>query len=268
MNENIGDCQAPLSLTTQALSDAMGDLSHRYNIYVFDELDSTNSEAKRCFLSEEDTPYAIVAACRQSAGRGRLGRSFFSPDQTGIYFSVLAPIQAELAQAVTVTSAASVAVMRAIRNLTGKQAEIKWVNDLYLEGKKICGILAETVLGLDQRQALILGIGINWNTREFPSDLTAVAGCVEEKHPDRARIIAEILRQLDAFLRCPKDTSWLEEYRRYSCVLRRPIVWMEQGMTYHGIAKAINDRGELIVVCENGTEQLLRTGEISLRVKK
>ena len=234
-------------------------------IRVFDVLDSTNAECKRLALSDASLPVLITAVC-QTAGRGRMGRSFYSPADTGVYFSVLYEAKGSLENAVTVTGAAAVCVMRAVRALTGKQTEIKWVNDLYLEGKKVCGILAECVTAAGETPKLILGIGINLSTEDFPEELTQKAGSLGSD-VSHGRLIAAVWDALAPFLADPSDRSWLEDYRACSCVLGRSIAWTEEGKTRFGIAEGINDRGELEVLDESGTRCLLRTGEISVRVK-
>ena len=244
-----------------ALSKAIGT---SIRVRVFDEIDSTSNEAKRMAADGADVP-TLIAAARQTAGRGRMGRSFYSPAQTGAYFSVLYPICTPLWGAVSVTGAAAVATMRAIRTLTGKQTQIKWVNDLYLDGKKICGILTEAVT-FGERTHLIVGIGVNLNTQDFPNGLNATAGSLNEARLSRTELIAEIFGELRPFLDDPSDRSWLDDYRAHSCVLGRQIVWMCDGEAKQGIAVGINQDGELEVVDDSGKASVLRTGEISVRV--
>lgn len=247
-------CEAELS---KALGASIG-------VRVFDEIDSTSNEAKRMAADGADVP-TLIAAARQTAGRGRMGRSFYSPAQTGVYFSVLYPIHTPLWGAVSVTGAAAVATMRAIRTLTGKQTQIKWVNDLYLDGKKICGILTEAVT-FGARTHLIVGIGVNLNTQKFPDGLNATAGSLNDESLSRTELIAVILRELRPFLDDTSDRSWLDDYRVHSCVLGRQIVWTCEGETRQGVAVGINQDGELEVVDDSGNASVLRTGEISVRV--
>ncbi len=125
-------------------------LREQLTILSYDTLDSTNNEAKRQLAAEEiaDGKMLLIAAEQQTAGRGRLGRSFYSPPDTGIYMSFVFTAAASLTDAVGITGAAAVAVARAVRSLTGKAPQIKWVNDVFLEDKKICGILTEAVTSL------------------------------------------------------------------------------------------------------------------------
>lgn len=248
-------------LSEASLFNTLGGSVH---VCVFEEIDSTNNEAKRMALDGTDEP-VLIAAVRQHAGRGRMGRSFYSPAQTGAYFSILYPIRTPLCGAVSVTGAAAVAVMRAIRTLTGKQTQIKWVNDLYLDGKKICGILTEAVT-VGAQTHLIVGIGVNLSTREFPEELIATAGSLGDASPSRTVLIAEIWRALRPFLDDPTDRMWLDDYRAHSCVLGRQIVWTCDGEARTGIATGINGDGELEVADSSGKTSILRTGEISVRI--
>ena len=233
------------------------------SLCVFDEIDSTNSEAKRMAVEGKSTPALIVAAA-QSAGRGRLGRSFYSPVDTGVYFSILFDAEASMETTLSITGAASVAVMRAIRRLCGKQTAIKWVNDLYLYGKKVCGILTEAVSGLSDFPKVILGIGVNLSTEVFPPALSQKAGSLGESALSREALIAEIVRELWPYLQNPTDQSWLDDYRAHSCVIGKEIRWGEGEGTHTGRAVGIDGRGALEVRLPDGSTEYLRTGEISI----
>lgn len=233
---------------------------------LFDEIDSTNSEAKRMALQGE-TQTALIFADAQTNGRGRRGRSFYSPPGTGLYFSILFRSAHPIREVLTVTSASAVCVMRAIRRLLGISCGIKWVNDLYLNGKKVCGILAESVLDTASREnCFILGIGINLSTEIFPSELSSIAGCIDPSSGlSREELLAEILAELLPYLKDPTDTSWLEDYRRASTVLGKSVTWETEGKCYDGVAVDISADGALLVRSSDGKEKSLATGEITLR---
>ena len=236
------------------------------SLFVYEEIDSTNTEAKRmCANGFEGR--AIIAAEHQTAGRGRMGRSFYSPADTGAYFSILYTTQELLCDAVRITSAASVAVMRAIRTLTGKQTLIKWVNDLYLNEKKVAGILTEAVSHATSTH-IIVGIGINLSTEDFPPELSQIAGALGSAELCATDVIAEVWRELKPFLNDPSNRSWLEDYRTYSTVLGREITWICEGREEYGIATSIDCDGALLVRRHDGSEARLSTGEISVRLKK
>ena len=229
---------------------------------VFDEIDSTNNEAKRMaldgFLGD-----ALLVAHTQTAGRGRMGRSFYSPNSTGAYFSILHTLDTPLCDAVAITSAASVAVMRAIRKLSGIQTQIKWVNDLYYNGKKICGILTEAT-SVGENTHVIVGIGINLNTTEFPEELTGIAGSLDARI-DTAKLIAEIYCEIIGYLNAPDNRDWLSDYRTHSCVIGKRVAWKEGEIARIGIAESIDGDGALLIKNEKNETVRLHTGEISLR---
>ncbi len=234
------------------------------SIHAYEVLDSTNSEAKRLALA--GVAHAVVVAESQTAGRGRMGRSFFSPAQTGAYFSFLYTPDAPLADVVSVTCAASVAVLEAIYELTGQSVSIKWVNDLYAEGKKICGILCESVC-IGNRLGIIVGIGINLSTRDFPDELADRAGSLQCK-VDRAALISCVWKRLSDYLAHPKERAWLAPYRAHSCVIGHAISWTQEGMTQEGVAEGIDENGGLLVRGADGRRQVLRTGEITVRLSE
>lgn len=244
---------------------ALGTEASSLTVRVYPTLDSTNAEAKRLAQKGASYPTLLVAE-EQTMGRGRMGRSFFSPADTGVYFSLLYESDASLTDAVTVTSAASVAVMRAIRKKTGIQTAIKWVNDLYLGSKKVCGILAESVFCANERPKLILGIGVNLSTSDFPTELAGVAGSLGVCDLSRADLIAAILCELRPYLLDPSNRSWLGDYKDHSAVLGRAVSWSRGGVTEHGVALDIDGRGGLCVRTDSGEEKILSSGEISLRL--
>ena len=250
-------------LNAEALRCALGKDGEGVALFVHEEIDSTNTEAKR-LSAQGYTGRAIIAAERQSAGRGRMGRSFYSPERTGAYFSILYTPNGALGDAVRITSAASVAVMRAIRALTGKQTLIKWVNDLYLDSKKVCGILTEAVTSTAGTQ-IIVGIGINLSTSLFPQELEGVAGSLNSPDVTVCALIAEIFRELLPYLDDPEDRSWLADYRVFSCVLGREIIWTRGEERFCGIARDVDADGALLVTRSDGAEERLHTGEISIR---
>ena len=245
-----------------ALICALGAQFDGVSVRVFDEIDSTNTEAKR-MAQGGFSGDALLVANSQTAGRGRMGRSFYSPSGTGAYFSILHTLNTPLCDAVAVTSAAAVAVMRAVRALTGIQTEIKWVNDLYYNQKKICGILTEAV-SAGESTHVIVGIGINLDTADFPEELTNIAGSLGAR-VDTSALVAEVFRQIACYLQDPTDREWLDDYRAHSCVLGKSVAWTEAGKTRVGIAAAIDESGALLV--RDGQNELVRlhTGEISLR---
>ncbi len=235
-------------------------------IIIFDEIDSTNAEAKRLAKSKD---YAFVIANSQTNGRGRLGRNFYSPKDNGIYMSILLRPDFLIDESVLITTAASVLVARAIENVTAKAPRIKWVNDLYLNNKKVCGILTEAVYDFKNSKIehIIIGIGINCFDSDFPDDISEIAGSVMGKDfaVSREKIIAEIIREFQKLGEIVKDKSFISEYKSRSMVLEREIE-IVGGET--ATALDIDQNGGLIVRLKDGEIKTLNSGEISIRLKK
>lgn len=247
-------------------------LKQKSDIVCFDSIDSTNKEAMRLALNEpEDT--ILVIANTQTSGKGRMGRTFFSPPDTGVYFSFLFRPKFDVSKSVLVTAAAATAVCRGIEKATGKVCSIKWVNDIYLGDKKICGILTEAVSGFESGAInyLIVGIGINCNTENFPEIAGNNAGNLETKI-SRNRLVAEIA---NIFLPMTENMTpgiFIEYYRSHSNVIGKKILIYPAGdlgkqdaKGTPALVKGIRDDGGLIVEYPSGQNDVLTSGEISIR---
>lgn len=230
-------------------------------VKAFDEIDSTNLEAKRMVNTVGDKAVLLLAES-QTAGKGRMGRSFYSPKATGLYMSYMYTPEADFSDSVTVTAASSVAVTRAIEALTDLKPRIKWVNDIYIQGKKVCGILTEAVTG--QRVKIIVGIGVNITTEDFPDGVAEVATAL--KAPiDRNNLAVGIITELTKLIAELPQRTFIEDYREKSCVLGRKVTFFKNGIEANGKAVDIDCNGGLIVETQNGNVTL-NTGEITLRV--
>lgn len=236
-------------------------------IIVLDSVDSTNNEAKRRLVAGQQNPL-LVTAESQTAGRGRQGKSFYSPDGTGVYLTLVVHPNAPILDAVSVTTRASVAVCRAIRGICPAEPEVKWVNDLYLNGKKICGILVEAVSDFETgiTKSLVIGVGVNVSTSVFPDDLPDAAS-LAMPGITRNRLIAEIVRELQRETADLQDRSYLDDYRRWSLVLGKDIRYSRNDGTFFARAVEIDDNGGLIVEDAQGSRTTLQSGEISLRLR-
>lgn len=234
-------------------------------VCVLSEVDSTNTEAKRRAFDGAQTP-ALIIAERQSAGRGRMGRSFYSPECTGLYMSLLLSVDGGFCETVGITSAAAVSTVRAIRKVCGVETGIKWVNDIYLENKKIAGILAES-FSVRERFFTVIGIGVNMYTVEFPDELRARAGSLMAEKGSRSELAAAITEELINLIHGLPDKIFMQEYRKSSIVLGKEVTFTENGESFFGFAESISDDGALTVVLENGDRHILKSGEISLRLK-
>ena len=255
----------PDALTEREIVSYLGEAAKGLEVRVFETLASTNTYAKQ--NADQTQPGRMLVAARsQTGGRGRMGRSFFSPAHSGVYFSIATPVPS-LPEALALTSAAAVAVRRAVASLTGKTLGIKWVNDLFLDGKKVSGILCESV-PLSGGFCVVVGIGINLRSSGFPPELSGIAGTLEEDTLPRAALIGEVYKELLPYLDDPRDRSWLEEYRTGSTVLGRHVNWRDGDAWHSGVAREIDRDGALIAEDEDGRTVRLCTGEITLRLSE
>lgn len=236
------------------------------DVRVFQIIDSTNSEAKRA-IANGLTDNALFVANEQTAGRGRRGRSFYSPKEHGIYFSCVLHPEVSLTDSTAITSAAAVAVCESLKNATKKHPLIKWVNDIFIDNFKVCGILTEAISDFESGKvdAVIVGIGINLTTESFPEELKGIAASVGVKS-DRCALVADIYSRLDALCKKLPDKSFMDSYREYSLVLGKTINFNRNGIPYQAKAVAIHDNGELEVICDSGEKMILNSGEISVKL--
>ena len=228
-----------------------------FPIYVFKELDSTNTFAKA--LADD---CALVIAESQSAGRGRMGRSFFSPEGSGAYFSIKLQVPDLYQNVPFITTLASVAVHKAAKELYNKTCGIKWVNDVYLDNKKVSGILCES----PDPSHVIIGIGINVYPSAFPKELEGIATCLTDTvtSVSRGDLIAHIAKSIISMTNSLPDTSFMEYYKAHSIVIGKPVTFIMNGTAGSGIATDITNEGALKVETPNGIVTL-STGEITLR---
>lgn len=238
-------------------------LKHNIDVIYYPSVDSTNNCCKR-FLADGREGIFLVTADEQTAGRGRQGKSFYSPPLTGIYFSVVIRPHTSLHNAVTATTAAAVSVCRAIEKITDKNPKIKWVNDVYLDNKKICGILTEAITNFEDGtvDSVIVGIGINIKTTCFPDDVTAAGNLNTDI--SRSRLIAAVT---DELLEIASNgyKSFIDYYRSHSLVIGEKIKFIQNAKVTPALAVAIDETGGLEVELENGEHTVLRSGEISIR---
>jgi BirA family biotin operon repressor/biotin-[acetyl-CoA-carboxylase] ligase len=231
-------------------------------IEVFPSLDSTNRYAREQL--ENGVPSGLTVALEQTAGRGRRGHTFFSPEG-GLYMTVYGkPADLEITiQKLTI--ACAVAVVEAIQETTGIVTQIKWVNDIYLQEKKLCGILCEAPLLPDGSPAGVLaGIGINLRQKEFPPELADKAIALNVPDLSPLTLAEAITRHLLYWQARLADPALLDLYRRSSLVLHREVSFRRNDELIHGIATDINDMGNLLVELSDHTIVSLNSGEISL----
>ncbi len=237
-------------------------------IHVFEKIDSTNNYAKKLAVGSENHGSVIVAET-QTAGRGRLGRSFFSPHGAGIYMSIILRPKIDINKTLLITTMAAVALCRAIDNICDVNTQIKWVNDIYIKNKKLCGILAESIIDpTNGERAVILGIGVNVTTKAFDEDIKDVATALFEytnKDINRNELIAGILNELESVYDNLPDCDFIDEYKKRSCVIGKEIFLIRAGEKRKAFALDIDKDGALVVRNENGETERINTGEISIR---
>ncbi len=236
------------------------------NVFCFDTIDSTNNEAKRRTDTLSPTPTLFVAN-HQSAGRGRLGRSFYSPDSTGLYMSLLLQTNSKFSNIVTLTTATAVCVAKALEDLCNIQPQIKWVNDVYLHDKKICGILCEAITDENTCtiEGIVIGIGVNISTTDFPDELKTIAASVGQDI-DKAVLCAKISDNIINVFKNIEDKSYIDEYKNRCMVLGKEITYTENGISKTATAIDIDKNGGLVIKTESGVKTL-STGEITVRLK-
>ncbi len=261
-------------LSEEGIRLELGGKYKEYPIEVKKIVGSTNVELKKRAL-EDGVHGLTLLAEEQTNGKGRLGRSFYSPAGTGIYMSILLRPDCEGADVVLVTTATAVAVCRALSRVLGIEPSIKWVNDVYLGDKKACGILTEAISDMEMGKidSVVVGIGINYRTEEFPEELKSRAGSVGNgRQIPRNRVVAAVLEKFWEIYDHLSERGFMEEYRRRSNVIGKEVRFLEREKWYEGIAVDLDRDGGLVVECiGNGGEKerrTLHTGEITLRVKE
>lgn len=240
-----------------------------WDVQLFDTIDSTNRYAKA--LSSER---AVVIALSQSAGRGRLGRSFYSP-RGGLYLSLRLPISFPIGEAMLLTSMASVAVHRALLETTGKECAIKWVNDLYLGEKKVCGILTEGVVGMESGQlsSVVVGIGINLFSaldEELRERATSLYESEEEAigDLDANLLVIRIVEYLTALIERLPDRGYLSYYRAHSLLTDRDVVVHQGREHFEARVVEIDDEAHLVVADREGEIHTLSSAEVTIRLAR
>lgn len=230
-------------------------------IEYFESLVSTNDTARAAAREGAPALYT-VAAKRQTGGRGRMGRSFLSP-LGGTYFSTVLRPTFVRARYGAITPFAALAVHRAVKELLNVSLEIKWINDLLLNGKKVCGILAESGEDKEGKPFVILGIGINTGSEPLPKELAEIATCVPYRN--REKLIKRILHHLSAFEDEISSGAWVKDYRLALCCLQKRVLVIKGEDKRGARVLDVDEEGGLLVLYPDGTREILRGGEISLR---
>ena len=239
-------------------------------ICYFDVTGSTNTQAKS--LGEGDAPNGtLVVAGKQESGRGRRGRSFESPAGTGIFMTLLLRPEIEPQNASMLTLVSALAVAKGIEYMVDLPVQIKWPNDIVINGKKVCGILTEMSAQMDYVNYIVIGIGINVGNEEFPEEIKDVATSIyleSGKHVNRAMLIEKIWEEFEDYYELYEKTqdlsSLVKEYDSYLVNRGQKVRVLDSKEPYEGKAMGITDRGELIVDTWEA-RRLVSAGEVSVR---
>lgn len=240
------------------------------SVTILPEASSTNQTLKQLALASPIPEGSLVIADTQTAGRGRRDHTFYSPAKTGLYMSVLLRPQQTLANSLTLTAAAAVAVCRAVRKLYRLELEIKWVNDLFCHNKKIGGILTEAVTDFEtgHMDFVVIGIGLNLFPPQggFPDEIASLAGSLQEQMDvpltgGRCQLAAQIVNEL---LNCQKDPSVMDEYARLNLLPGKRIRVLQNNCEREARALSITPSGQLLIENTDGSRETLLYGEVQL----
>jgi len=245
------------------------------NVFFYDSLESTNVTAKD--MANIGTEHGtVIIANSQTAGRGRYGRSFYSPSGHGLYMSIiLHTTKFRLSTPALLTLFSAVAVCRVIENVSNISPKTKWVNDIFVDGKKVCGILTEAVSMLESSDIhyMIVGIGINLTTPDanFPDELKNIAGSLfKSNNPPvtRDKIAFEIIQQFLSAGEHIDEVKMLDEYKQKMFLLGKKITVSFPGShsdAFDAIAIDVDNTGRLVVQKENGEIMSLHNGDITTK---
>lgn len=238
-------------------------------IQVHEVLDSTNTYAK--VLARQGAPEGtVVIAQSQTGGRGRLGRSFHSPKDSGLYLSLILRPNCPASALMHLTCAAAVATCDAVEQTCGLRPGIKWINDLVMDGKKLGGILTELIFdGNGTVSAAVIGVGINCRAVVFPEELQSLACSLSQfaAEADPGLLAANLIQSLSGMnqqLFSHRDLI-MECYRQNCVTLGKQIRVLSPSSVETGVAESLNNDGSLTVRLENGQQKTVNSGEVSVR---
>lgn len=236
------------------------------NVVTFEEIESTNTAAKE--LAREGAPEnTVLIADKQTGGRGRLGRSFFSPDGVGIYLSIIIRPKFKYDGAFLITPAVAVAVANVIKRY-GIDARIKWVNDIYSNGKKVCGILTESSFDKSGNiEWAVVGIGINLCEPEggYPDEISEIAGALFKSPVNKDVFASEIISEVIEICKTLPSKDFINDYRSLSFLTGKDVM-LPSGETVK--VMGIDDSCGLIIEYPDKSVKTLTTSEVSVKLKK
>ena len=267
---NKGYCLEKFSdiLTAKGIKSHLQEDSKVTRVICLSETDSTNNYAKHLALNGESHG-TLIAANHQTSGRGRHGHNFESPAGKGLYMSLILRPDCDAGKFQMITVADAVAVCRAVEDLypdSRGTLGIKWVNDVYMRGKKICGILTEAVTGFEsgEIESVITGIGINVSHWDFPASVGNAGSIFEDDNMmfGRDELCARVADYIMTFAENLNDPQIISEYRRRSILMGREISFMKGDKKCYGHVQWIDESGGLMILNQSGEIETLRSGEV------
>ena len=238
-------------------------LDYEFDIVVKKTTESTNKEAKELFLKNRKN--VLVIAEEQTAGRGRFDRKFSSPEGKGIYMSLAFSVSDFFKEFSYITPFAAVAVSQAIRKIYHVEPKIKWVNDVYINNKKVCGILSEIVFCQSQPDFVIVGIGVNVHKYTFEDELKQIATSIEnecEFVSSRNKLVSEIV---NVFLSMKDNETILGEYRKNSLIIGKNVTVYSGNDVFEAYVEDIDKNANLVVRTDFG-KRTINAGEVSIKL--
>ena len=240
-------------------------------IYFYDEIDSTNNEAKKKAEDGAKQGTLVIAEC-QNGGRGRRGKKWISPSGSGIWMSFVLKPTIHPYGASMITLVAALSVVSALKNIKGLECNIKWPNDIVANGKKICGILTEMSSELDAVNYVIVGIGINVNMSEFDEEIRDIASSIFLETGltiKRSQVVADFAKYFEKyysiFMQTQDMRGLIDEYNGLLVNVGREVKINNINSQFIGNAIGINDKGELLVKKQDGSVEKVIAGEVSVR---
>lgn len=263
--------QSPDFMTEEELCQYLPEGILSGELCYYESIDSTNEEAKRkAALGAPDE--SLFFADNQTAGKGRRGRTWISPKGEDIFFSLLLRPDLPVSCASMLTLIAAMAAAEVSEKYSGETCQIKWPNDIVLHNKKICGILTEMGLEMNEISYIVVGVGFNINRKEFPEEISEMGTSLFRetgKKIPRARFLADFIegfmKRYHRFLREQNLASFVEEYESHLVNIGRKVKIIKKGQEKIRTALGINEKGELIVQDENGEKENVFSGEVSVR---
>ena len=263
-------------LSEDAIRQMLGAEAEGIPVQVFDTIDSTNRLAKE--LAARGTAHGtLIVADSQTSGRGRRGHTFYSPAGTGVYFTIVFRADTDFSNGIYYTTKAATAVSHAVEQvLPDCKAKIKWVNDIYVDDRKICGILSEAVTDMETGRIayVVCGIGINVNTEAFPEDVTVAGSLISGRNTDeipygiRNRLVAEVWKEMVPWALDPEEHSFMKEYRERSMLIGRKVVYTFGEEMLEAEAVDITEDGAMVLKKPDGEIITVTSGDCSVKPAK